>query len=91
MNPLNLLIIFFLIFFYSKKGKRYNKYDICAVLSMCVGLVFFTLADKKVQPNFQYFGVFLVCLALVADAVSFFFFLNSKKFNYLMKLLKGNW
>jgi adenosine 3'-phospho 5'-phosphosulfate transporter B3 len=42
---------------------------------MCVGLVFFTLADAKVQPNFQFFGVFLVCLALVADAV--------RKFNIL--------
>jgi adenosine 3'-phospho 5'-phosphosulfate transporter B3 len=36
---------------------------------MCVGLVFFTLADSKVQPNFQLYGVVLVCLALVADAV----------------------
>lgn len=50
-------------------GKRYNIYDTCAVLLMCVGLVFFTLADSKVRPDFQLYGVLIVCMALVADAV----------------------
>ena len=30
--------------------------DFISVLSMCVGLVFFVLADNKVQPNFDSFG-----------------------------------
>lgn len=36
---------------------------------MCLGLILFTLADSKVQPNFQLFGVMVVSLALVADAI----------------------
>ena len=39
------------------------------VLCMSVGLIFFTLADSKVQPEFDLLGVWLVCCALVADAV----------------------
>ena len=40
-----------------------------SVLSMTVGLIFFTLADSKVYPNFEIYGVVLVCSALVADAL----------------------
>ncbi len=36
---------------------------------MTLGLIFFTLADSKVYPNFELYGVFLVCCALVADAI----------------------
>ena len=36
---------------------------------MTIGLIFFTLADSKLYPNFESYGVFLVMLALVADAV----------------------
>ena len=36
---------------------------------MTIGLIFFTLADTKLYPNFESFGVFLVCSALIADAV----------------------
>ncbi|CAF1204213.1 unnamed protein product [Rotaria sp. Silwood1] len=50
-------------------GKRYNLYDVLACLCMTVGLIFFTLADSQVQPEFDLLGVWLVCCALVADAV----------------------
>ncbi|CAF2710595.1 unnamed protein product [Rotaria sp. Silwood2] len=50
-------------------GKRYNLYDVFACLCMTVGLIFFTLADSQVQPEFDLLGVWLVCCALVADAV----------------------
>ena len=36
---------------------------------MTLGLIFFTLADSKVYPNFEIYGVVLVCSALLADAV----------------------
>lgn len=36
---------------------------------MTIGLVFFTLADTEVNPNFELFGVLMVSSALVADAV----------------------
>ncbi len=35
---------------------------------MSTGLIFFTLADSKVQPNFNLYGVVIICFALVADA-----------------------
>jgi adenosine 3'-phospho 5'-phosphosulfate transporter B3 len=35
---------------------------------MSIGLIFFTLADVKVQPKFEFFGVILILGALVADA-----------------------
>lgn len=50
-------------------GKKYNYIDKLAVLCMCIGLIFFTLADTQLHPNFEIFGVTLVCGALVADAV----------------------
>lgn len=43
--------------------------DKLAVLCMTIGLVFFTLADTEVNPNFELFGVLMVSSALVADAV----------------------
>ena len=36
---------------------------------MSIGLIFFTLADSKVNPNFEAYGVTLVLGALIADAV----------------------
>lgn len=50
-------------------GKRYSLYDIVACLCMTIGLIFFTLADSQVQPEFDPLGVWLVCCALIADAV----------------------
>jgi len=51
------------------KKKRFNRYDVSAAISMSIGLIFFTLADSKVQPNFNTYGVIVICSALVADAV----------------------
>jgi adenosine 3'-phospho 5'-phosphosulfate transporter B3 len=50
-------------------GKRYNFIDKLAVCLMTIGLIFFTLADSKIQPNFELYGVFMVSCALVADAI----------------------
>lgn len=43
--------------------------DFLAALAMCVGLALFTLADSTVSPNFDSFGVMMICLALVCDAI----------------------
>ncbi|PAA47660.1 hypothetical protein BOX15_Mlig014697g2, partial [Macrostomum lignano] len=49
------------------QGRRYNVYDVSAMFCMIFGLIWFTLADSKIQPNFDLFGVFLMSLALCAD------------------------
>lgn len=36
--------------------KTFNRYDVAAALCMSIGLIFFTLADSKVQPNFNLYG-----------------------------------
>uniref|UniRef100_A0A3P8VK57 Adenosine 3'-phospho 5'-phosphosulfate transporter 2 n=1 Tax=Cynoglossus semilaevis TaxID=244447 RepID=A0A3P8VK57_CYNSE len=50
------------------QGKRYNLADVSAALCMSLGLIWFTLADSKVAPNFNVTGVLLISLALCADA-----------------------
>ncbi|CAF1150618.1 unnamed protein product [Didymodactylos carnosus] len=50
------------------QGKTFNRYDVLAAICMSLGLIFFTLADSKVQPNFNYYGVLLISGALCADA-----------------------
>ncbi|XP_076868759.1 adenosine 3'-phospho 5'-phosphosulfate transporter 2 [Brachyhypopomus gauderio] len=50
------------------QGKRYNLADVSAALCMSLGLIWFTLADSKVAPNFNLTGVILISLALCADA-----------------------
>ena len=37
-------------------GKRYSLYDVLACLCMTMGLIFFTLADSQVQPEFDPLG-----------------------------------
>ena len=49
-------------------GKTFNRYDVGAAICMSTGLIFFTLADSKVRPNFNLYGVIIICSALVADA-----------------------
>ncbi|XP_063115925.1 adenosine 3'-phospho 5'-phosphosulfate transporter 2 isoform X2 [Cavia porcellus] len=51
------------------QGKRYNMVDVSAALCMSLGLIWFTLADSTVVPNFNLTGVMLISLALCADAV----------------------
>ncbi|KAJ7395818.1 hypothetical protein BTVI_151141 [Pitangus sulphuratus] len=51
------------------QGKRYNIVDVSAALCMSLGLIWFTLADSTVAPNFNLTGVVLISLALCADAV----------------------
>lgn len=38
-------------------GKRYNLADVSAALCMSLGLIWFTLADSKVAPNFNVTGI----------------------------------
>lgn len=38
------------------QGKRYNLTDVSAALCMSLGLIWFTLADSKVAPNFNVTG-----------------------------------
>lgn len=37
-------------------GKRYNFADVSAAVCMSLGLIWFTLADSKVAPNFNVTG-----------------------------------
>ncbi|MBN3321006.1 S35B3 protein, partial [Atractosteus spatula] len=50
------------------QGKRYNVMDVSAAVCMSLGLIWFTLADSKIAPNFNVTGVLLISLALCADA-----------------------
>lgn len=43
--------------------------DFLAAFAMCVGLIFFTLADSRISPKFSSYGVIVISLALVFDAV----------------------
>lgn len=43
--------------------------DFMAAFAMCIGLIFFTLADSQVSPKFSGYGVFVISVALVFDAV----------------------
>ncbi|XP_043544525.1 adenosine 3'-phospho 5'-phosphosulfate transporter 2 isoform X1 [Chiloscyllium plagiosum] len=51
------------------QGKRYNIIDVSAALCMSLGLIWFTLADSKVAPNFNLTGIAFISMALCADAV----------------------
>jgi len=51
------------------QGKQYTRLDFTACVCMSFGLIFFTLADSEVSPNFNHTGVILISLALCADAV----------------------
>lgn len=37
-------------------GKKYNFIDVLAMLCMCLGLMFFVLADNSASPNFNSHG-----------------------------------
>lgn len=38
------------------QGRRYSIYDVSAMFCMIIGLIWFTLADSRIQPNFDLFG-----------------------------------
>ena len=46
-------------------GKRYSLYDVLACLCMTMGLIFFTLADSQVQPEFDPLGKHVLSLIAV--------------------------
>lgn len=43
--------------------------DFLAALAMCIGLALFTVADSTLSPNFDSYGVLMISLALVCDAI----------------------
>jgi adenosine 3'-phospho 5'-phosphosulfate transporter B3 len=49
--------------------KKHSFMDFLAAAAMCIGLIFFTLADSKVSPKFSSYGVVVICIALIFDAV----------------------
>mmetsp|Transcript_27308 Transcript_27308/g.44484 ORF Transcript_27308/g.44484 Transcript_27308/m.44484 type:complete len:457 (+) Transcript_27308:220-1590(+) len=49
-------------------GKRYSLVEYLSASCFFVGLSMFTLADVQTQPNFDFFGVLLLTIALVGDA-----------------------
>lgn len=50
------MVMMIIWYFYGDIGKRYGLLDVIAILCMTVGLIFFTLADTSVQPDFNYIG-----------------------------------
>jgi adenosine 3'-phospho 5'-phosphosulfate transporter B3 len=50
------------------QGKRYTLLDAAAAALMSLGLIWFSLADSQVSPNFDPRGYVMISLALVADA-----------------------
>ncbi|XP_057669597.1 adenosine 3'-phospho 5'-phosphosulfate transporter 2 [Diorhabda carinulata] len=51
------------------QGKKYGPLDFLAASFMCIGLILFTLADSKVQPNFNSTGIVIISMALLCDAI----------------------
>lgn len=52
-------------------GKRYNIADVSAAICMSLGLIWFTLADSTVAPNFNLTGKEIVCAAQILQAFGF--------------------
>ncbi|XP_055376963.1 adenosine 3'-phospho 5'-phosphosulfate transporter 2 [Condylostylus longicornis] len=50
------------------QGKKHGPIDFLAATTMCVGLAWFTLADSKISPNFDVFGIMMISGALLCDA-----------------------
>eukprot|EP00730_Choanoeca_flexa_P018971 TRINITY_DN9252_c0_g1_i2.p1 TRINITY_DN9252_c0_g1~~TRINITY_DN9252_c0_g1_i2.p1 ORF type:complete len:292 (+),score=53.15 TRINITY_DN9252_c0_g1_i2:61-936(+) len=50
------------------QNKVYKALDYGSSLLLSLGLIVFTLTDASLDAQFDMFGVFLVCLALAADA-----------------------
>ncbi|OXA64132.1 hypothetical protein Fcan01_01908 [Folsomia candida] len=50
------------------QGKKYAPLDYFAAMMMCVGLIWFILADSKLSPIFDMIGLFQISSALFCDA-----------------------
>ncbi|CAG7828442.1 unnamed protein product, partial [Allacma fusca] len=51
------------------QGKKYRLLDYLAALIMCLGLIWFTLADTQVSPVFDTIGLAMISSALLCDAI----------------------
>lgn len=49
--------------------KKFSVAEYAAALAVCLGLVLFAFADITVSPRFSPWGILLVSLSVVADAV----------------------
>ena len=52
-------------------GKQYSRLDFIACLCMSVGLIFFTLADSEVSPNFNHTGKIFILIVLTKNSGQF--------------------
>ncbi|XP_075259688.1 adenosine 3'-phospho 5'-phosphosulfate transporter 2-like isoform X3 [Convolutriloba macropyga] len=48
---------------------QFAFYVLFAMWLLCAGLIWFSLADSTVQPNFHFTGIVIISSALVADAI----------------------
>ena len=66
-------------------GKKYTVIDVCAVISMVIGLICFTLADNRVSPSFNTYGnlLFYIYPKIGTPQLLTIFLLNLEKFNPL--------
>jgi adenosine 3'-phospho 5'-phosphosulfate transporter B3 len=51
------------------QGKKYRLLDYIAATVMCLGLIWFTLADTQVSPVFDTIGLAMISSALLCDAI----------------------
>jgi len=51
------------------QGKKYTPLDYLAAIFMCIGLIFFILADSKLSPIFDMMGLAMISTALLFDAL----------------------
>jgi len=49
--------------------RKFHVFEYLSALGLLMGLVCFTLTDMRVAPRFDFLGVFVICLALLADAL----------------------
>lgn len=56
LNSVPLFSVNLVFLVLSGTGKRYNIADVSAAMCMSLGLIWFTLADSTVTPNFNLTG-----------------------------------
>jgi len=49
--------------------RTFSSLEYTCGLAICLGLVFFTAADWKLTPSFNFFGLILVSLSVIADSI----------------------
>ena len=65
-------------------GKQYSRLDFIACLCMSVGLIFFTLADSEVSPNFNHTGKIFILIVMGKIFILIVLTKNSGQFDVFM-------